>query len=234
MILSCNSIQQTYTQGNITLNILNDVNFEITEKQVVALVGPSGSGKSTLLHILGLLEKPQSGTLQIANHHINLTQFSDQECTNIRKTHIGFVYQFHHLLPQFSALENVMMPLILNGYTKGKAIEHAEKALDKVGLSQRKNHMPKQLSGGEQQRTAIARALIHNPSLILADEPTGNLDYDTAKFVFNEMINLIQEHNMGALIATHDLELAQKMNRRFFLSNGNLIEKQEAMTGFSE
>lgn len=226
MILGCNSVCQHFIQGVARLDVLKNINLEINENQIVALVGASGSGKSTLLHILGLLEKPQSGTVIIDQQPISTAHYTDKIVTQIRKQKIGFIYQFHHLLPQFSALENVSLPLILQGFHKEKALSQSKTLLEKLNLSKRLHHMPSQLSGGEQQRVAIARALIHQPKILLADEPTGNLDNETAKIVFNELLDLVRTQGVCALVATHDLTLAQQMDKTLTLHNGTLARDE--------
>jgi lipoprotein-releasing system ATP-binding protein len=228
MILSCNSIHQFYNQGEGRLEILKSVNFSLKAGEIVGLVGPSGSGKSTFLHIAGLLEQPSSGRIEIdgtevCNYDANgILSKNNKSVNQLRLNYIGFIYQFHHLLSEFTALENVMLPLILSGVSKSKACKKATVALSKMGLSHRLTHLPNKLSGGEQQRVAIARALINDPKILLADEPTGNLDNDTAKMVFDELLHLIRDLKLGALIATHDLTLASKMDRVVRLSGGIL------------
>lgn len=222
MIVSCEAICQSYLQGHSRLDILNNVSLSLHAGEIVALVGASGSGKSTLLHILGLLEKPTAGRIIIDGYSIDPRHISDAKRTKLRASTIGFVYQFHHLLPQFTAEENVMIPLILNGHTQANALEQARLYLDKVGLSHRLSHFPSQLSGGEAQRVAIARALVHHPKILLADEPTGNLDNDTAHMVFNELLLMIQNEGIAALIATHDQQLAEKMHRVLHLHHKTL------------
>ena len=218
MILSCKDIHRVYQQGDSPLHILKGISFDLKAGEIVALVGASGSGKSTFLHVAGLLEKPSSGDVLINDQ--NVSTLSDAELTGLRRTHIGFIYQFHHLLPEFSALENVMMPLLMTGIATKKARAKAEALLDKMGLAHRLSHSPKKLSGGEQQRVAIARALVRDPMILLADEPTGNLDNETADIVFTELMNMIRNDNLAAVIATHDLALARKMDRIVHLRNG--------------
>lgn len=222
MILSCKDIHRVYQQGDSPLHILKGINFDLKAGEIVALVGASGSGKSTFLHVAGLLEKPSSGDVIINGQNVNTS--SDAELTRLRRTHIGFIYQFHHLLPEFSALENVMMPLLMTGVPTKQARAKAEVLLDKMGLTHRLTHSPKKLSGGEQQRVAIARALVRDPMILLADEPTGNLDNETADIVFAELMNMIRNQNLAAVIATHDLVLARKMDRIVHLRNGIVEE----------
>jgi len=188
----------------------------------IALVGPAGAGKSTLLHIAGLLETPDSGRVIVSGH--DCTGMSDLERTRVRRGTMGFIYQFHQLLPEFSALENVLMPQLILGRDRRKAEERAQELLASLGLAQRVNHRPAEMSGGEQQRTAIARALANNPRLILADEPTGNLDPHTAEHVFDSLISLIRGSGVAALIATHNSELARSMDRVLRLADGVLVE----------
>lgn len=209
--LLLDTITRTFDQGGESLQVLKGINFQIKAGEIVALVGHSGAGKSTLLQIAGLLEPPTTGRVLIADQDAG--QLSDQQRTELRSKYVGFVYQFHHLLPEFSALENVMIPQLIAGVSTDIAREKAQDLLTKLGLSHRLDHRPKKLSGGEQQRVAIARALANSPKILLADEPTGNLDYETADIVFAEMTHLVRETGMSALIATHNPELAKKMDR---------------------
>ncbi len=211
-ILNAKNLSKSYVQADGTpLQILNDFSCEVNAGEMVALVGPSGSGKSTLLHILGLLDQADSGDLFI--NEKNVTKLNEVKRTNIRRSDIGFVYQFHHLLPEFSAVENIMLPQIINGVGKADASQRAMNLLDSLKLSKRGDSRPAKLSGGEQQRVAIARALANNPKLILADEPTGNLDPETAEEVFKMFKDLVQKSGVGALIATHNMDLAKRMDR---------------------
>lgn len=219
-VLKLEQITRTYQQGQETLHILKGVDLCIEPGEVVGLVGASGSGKTTLLQIAGLLEKPSSGYVWVQSQ--NCSTLSEQERTRMRRKTLGFVYQFHHLLPEFTALENVMMPGFIAGISKKQAIQDATTLLERLSLGHRLQHKPKELSGGEQQRVAMARALMNSPSLILADEPTGNLDRDTAKAVFDELLSLVKETKLSALIATHDLALAEKMTRVVSIENGLL------------
>lgn len=198
-------------QGEQSLHILQDVSLSVAAGERVALVGPSGCGKTTLLHIAGLLDKATSGTVTIDDQRCDA--MSDSERTRMRREHIGVVYQFHHLLPEFSAIENVMFPLLIAHKPKAYAKEKAEHILEAMGLQDRLTHQPAELSGGEQQRVAIARALVHGPSLLLADEPTGNLDPHTSDYVFEAMINAMDHNNCAAFIVTHNPQLAKKMDR---------------------
>ena len=221
-VLSLDGLVRTYRQGTRHIEVLSGASADIYPGEAVALVGPSGAGKSTLLHIAGLLETPDSGHVLVSGH--DCSGMSDIERTRVRRVAMGFVYQFHQLLPEFSALENVVMPQMIMGRARHKAEERAQDLLASLGLGQRVNHRPAELSGGEQQRTAIARALANNPRLILADEPTGNLDPHTAEHVFESLINLIRGTGVAALIATHNLELARSMDRVLRVADGVLVE----------
>ncbi|MBP5343766.1 MAG: ABC transporter ATP-binding protein [Alphaproteobacteria bacterium] len=221
--LKLEHITRSFGKGNTKLEILKDINLTIKSGEIVALVGPSGSGKSTLLHIAGLLDTPTSGTIEIAEK--NASKMNDAGRTKLRQNEIGFVYQSHLLLPDFDALENVMMPLMIAGKKKKEAEARARELLTKVGLSHRLKHRAGQLSGGEQQRVAIARALANEPVLLLADEPTGNLDPKTADEVFNMFINIVRETGLSALLATHNPELAAKMDRRISVVDGKIVEQ---------
>ena len=220
--LRLDRIARTYTQGPRTIDIFKDLSLEVYPGEVVALVGESGTGKSSLLHIAGLLEKPTAGDVLVAGE--NCTQLDDGAATRVRRLGIGFVYQFHHLLPEFNAIENVVMPQLIAGKPRGEAQARAAELLTKLGLSSRVTHRPAELSGGEQQRVAIARALANQPLLLLADEPTGNLDPETAGRVHGEFLSLIQEEGLAALIATHNIELAHQMHRVVQLQGGQLAE----------
>jgi len=204
------------------VEVLKDINLQIKTGEIVALVGPSGSGKSTLLHIAGLLDTPTSGMIEIMGQ--NATKMNDKGRTQLRMKSIGFVYQSHLLLPDFNALENVMMPQLIAGVRENQAKEHAKELLKQVGLSHRLTHRAGQLSGGEQQRVAIARALANNPALLLADEPTGNLDPKTADEVFDTFMKIVRQTGLSALLATHNPELAQKMDRRISVVDGKIQE----------
>ena len=220
--LKLSHIARTFGKGATRLEILRDVNLEINQGEIVALVGPSGSGKSTLLHIAGLLDTPTSGTIEIAGQ--NATKMNDAGRTKLRQKTIGFVYQSHLLLPDFNALENVMMPQLIAGIKEKEAEAHAKDLLKEVGLSHRLTHRAGQLSGGEQQRVAIARALANSPALLLADEPTGNLDPKTADEVFDTFLRIVRQTGLSALLATHNPELAQKMDRRITVVDGCIQE----------
>ena len=221
-VLQIVGLERTYHQGDRALNILRGACAEIYDGEAVALVGPSGSGKSSLLHIAGLLEKPGGGSVIL--NGIDCTSLSDKDRTRIRRTEIGFVYQFHNLLPEFSALENVTMPQLVAGVRKNDAKARALELLANFGLEERASHRPAELSGGEQQRVAIARAVANNPSVLLADEPTGNLDPHTADRVFDELTHFIRTSGVAALIATHNFDLAARMDRVLQLNEGLLID----------
>lgn len=218
-VLNLENITRTYRQAEAPLHVLRGVNLNLQAGEVAALVGPSGCGKSTLLQVIGLLDSPDSGTVRIAGR--DCSALHDAARTSIRRQHIGFVYQFHHLLPECSALENVMMPLLLAGATRKEAQARAYELLAQVKLAERMEHRPSELSGGEQQRVAIARALAPRPTLLLADEPTGNLDTQNSDHVFAVMLEAIRSSNAAALIATHNMELAERMDRVIKLAEIN-------------
>lgn len=219
-LLNLKNIQRSFIQGDQTLKILQDINLSLKGGEIVALVGSSGSGKSTLLQLAGLLEFPTSGEIYIEGNPCG--QMNDRERTTLRLKMIGYVYQFHHLLPEFNALENVMLPQLIAGVPTAAAAIHANHLLQSFNLENRAIHRPSRLSGGEQQRVAILRAVANHPKILLADEPTGNLDEATAEVVFNELVGLVRTHQMGALIATHNPELAKRMDRIIHLHNGKL------------
>jgi lipoprotein-releasing system ATP-binding protein len=221
-ILQLKNICRNFNQGSEVLKVLKDVNLEIKQKEVVALIGPSGSGKSTLLQIAGLLDRPSSGEIILNGEPCSSA--TDAERTALRRDYLGFVYQYHNLLPDFSALENVIMPQIISGANYKEAKDKAMWLLQRLGLNERENHRPAELSGGEQQRVAIARALANTPKLLLADEPTGNLDPNTSDNVFLMLLEVVKETGLSALIATHNLELAHKMDREVSLKDGRLID----------
>jgi lipoprotein-releasing system ATP-binding protein len=216
------AIERRYTQGAATLDILKSAELAVWPGQSVALIAPSGTGKSTLLHIAGLLEHPDSGEVYIDG--TATTALSDAERTRIRRTEIGFVYQFHHLLPEFSAVENVMLPQMIRGLSKKEARKRAAELLGYLGLGERLEHRPSQLSGGEQQRVAIARAVANAPRILLADEPTGNLDPRTSGHVFGALSQLVRASGLAAVVATHNMELAARMDRRVTLQEGRVVE----------
>jgi lipoprotein-releasing system ATP-binding protein len=221
-ILRLEAIHRTYRQGNASLEVLRGAEFTLMPGEAVALVAPSGAGKSTLLHIAGLLERPDAGEVIVAGR--GTSQLSDTERTRLRRDEIGFVYQFHHLLPEFSAVENIMLPQLISGLDKGEAKKRAEQLLHWLGLPDRGTHRPTELSGGEQQRVAIARAVANAPRILFADEPTGNLDIVTSEQVFEALFKLIKATGLAALVATHNLELAAQMDRRITLRDGTIVE----------
>src|SRR5438309_10511950 len=221
-ILFLHEIDRHYRQGDVTLDILKGAELAIWPGQSVALVAPSGAGKSTLLHIAGLLEHPDGGEVYV--DQVATSALSDAERTRIRRTEIGFIYQFHHLLPEFSAIENVMLPQMICGLSRKEARKRADELLSYLGLKERLEHRPAQLSGGEQQRVAIARAVANAPRVLLADEPTGNLDPRTAGHVFQALAQLVRASGLAAVIATHNMELAQRMDRRVTLEDGRVVE----------
>lgn len=220
MVLKLTDVKKEFLQANQTVTALRKINLEIKTGEIVALVGPSGSGKTTLLQIAGLLDNVSSGEVFINN--INMSQANDSIRTAIRKANIGFVYQFHNLLPEFSALENVALPLLIQGKEKEEAFIKAEKILQEVELLDRIHHKPAELSGGQQQRVAIARALISKPSLILADEPTGNLDSELSEKVFLLLKTLTKNYQIACLVVTHNFELAKKSDRIISIKNGEI------------
>jgi lipoprotein-releasing system ATP-binding protein len=216
------AIERSFRQGRTQLRVLRGVNLAVAKGEIVALVGPSGSGKSTLLHIAGLLERPDQGEVWIAGNACG--RLDDGARTALRRSHFGFVYQYHHLLPEFSALENVTLPQLIAGCKLQAANRRSRDLLAALGLAERERHRPGQLSGGEQQRVAIARALANRPQMLLADEPTGNLDPATADEVFQLLLNLARTAGLTALIATHNPSLAERMDRTVRLENGLLVE----------
>ena len=221
-ILRLEAIHRRYRQGDTTLEILRGADFALYPGEAVALVAPSGAGKSTLLHIAGLLERPDGGEVILGGRATS--SLSDTERTKIRRTEIGFVYQFHHLLPEFSAVENVMLPQMIRGLGRREARVRAVELLSYLGLKARLDHRPSELSGGEQQRVAIARAVANAPRVLLADEPTDNLDPRTADHVFGALGQLVHASGLAALIATHNMELAGKMDRRVTIKDGLVVE----------
>ncbi|MDP2410598.1 MAG: ABC transporter ATP-binding protein [Pseudolabrys sp.] len=221
-VLYLQAVERTYTQGDTTLHILNGVELAIWAGQSVALVAPSGAGKSTLLHISGLLEHPDHGEVYIDGRATAI--LPDHERTRIRRNEIGFIYQSHHLLPEFTAIENVLLPQMIRGLSRSEAKKRGEELLAYLGLSARLHHRPAELSGGEQQRVAIARAVANAPRLLLADEPTGNLDVHTADHVFGALMQLVRASGLATIIATHNMELAARMDRRVTLKEGKVVE----------
>jgi lipoprotein-releasing system ATP-binding protein len=220
MVVALNDVRRSFVQGETEIHVLRGVNLTIASGEIVALLGPSGSGKSTLLQAVGLLEGGFSGSIRICGEEA--AQLPRHDHTRIRRELLGFVYQFHHLLPDFSALENVMMPQLVIGRSNAQASERAETLLQQLGLGERLHHRPSKLSGGEQQRVAVARALANRPKLVLADEPTGNLDEATANNVLREFVTLVREEGSSALIATHNERLAARMDRIVRLHDGVL------------
>jgi lipoprotein-releasing system ATP-binding protein len=221
-ILFLNQIERTYKQGDATLHILNNAELALWPGQSVALVAPSGAGKSTLLHIAGLLEHPDHGDVYIDGQAT--AGLPDSERTRIRRNEVGFIYQSHRLLPEFTALENVVMPQMIRGLSRNEAKKRGAELLDYLGLGGRLNHRPAELSGGEQQRVAIARAVANAPRILLADEPTGNLDVHTAERVFDTLAQLVRASGLATIIATHNMELAARMDRRVTLREGQVVE----------
>jgi lipoprotein-releasing system ATP-binding protein len=221
-VLYLQAVERRYHQGDASLDILKGADLGVWLGQSVALIAPSGAGKSTLLHIAGLLEHPDSGEVYIDGN--GTAGLSDADRTRIRRTDIGFVYQAHHLLPEFSAVENVMLPQMVRGLSRGEAKKRASELLSYLGLKNRLTHRPAELSGGEQQRVAIARAVANAPRVLLADEPTGNLDPHTADRVFDTLRQLVRASGLAAIIATHNLELARRMDRRVTIREGLVVE----------
>ena len=219
-ILQLQNIGMKFQSGDFFIEVLKDVNFSIHVGESVALLGQSGSGKSTLLQIAALLEQPTSGSVIMSG--VNIQDTSEEKRTKLRRENLGFVYQFHNLLPEFSALENVMIPQLICGVKQKDAEQKAKNLLEQVELSHRLDKTPKTLSGGEQQRVAIARALANSPNLIIADEPTGNLDPQNAEIIFNLLLEIVQKNKASVLLATHNVELAKKLSRIILLNNGTL------------
>ena len=214
------SLKRSFTQGDVTIDVLRGVDAHLKRGEIVALLGPSGSGKSTMLQAVGLLEGGFDGTISIDGHDV--TQYDQGERTKTRREKIGFVYQFHHLLPDFNAIENVVLPQLIRGAGQAEAEERAADLLGRLGLAERLHHKPSKLSGGEQQRVAVARALANRPLLVLADEPTGNLDEATADRVFDQFVSLVRDHGSAALVATHNERLAARMDRVLRLHDGRI------------
>lgn len=221
ILLKLAGMRKTFEQGGRTLTIFDSLDLKVDKGELVALVGQSGSGKSTLLQIAGLLDQPSAG--QIVIDHVDVSKANEAQRTKVRLNDIGFIYQFHHLLPEFTAQENVAMPLIIAGKKRDEAMERGGAVLTQLGLGKRLDHRPARLSGGEQQRVAIARALANDPKLLLADEPTGNLDPDTSGEVFDILLEQVRTRDVGALIATHNHDLADKMDRALELKAGRIV-----------
>ncbi len=220
-VVTLQNFTKQYGEGETALTIFSDAEVVLNKGECVALVAPSGTGKSTLLHALGLLDSQFEGEYALEGQWLKST--SDAARTKLRRESIGFIYQFHHLLPEFTAMENIALPLLLLGQTTSKANHHALNLLEAFGLRDRAHHRPGQLSGGEQQRVSILRAVVKNPALLLADEPTGNLDEATSDKVFKELLTHIREHQMTAFVATHNLELAKKMDRVLTIRDGKVL-----------
>jgi lipoprotein-releasing system ATP-binding protein len=225
-VLALQHVSRSFQQGSGRLEVVHDVSLALRPGELVALIGPSGAGKSTLLQICGLLEPPTSGEVFVKGEPAS--KLSDDQRTALRRTTIGFVYQYHHLLPEFSALENIVIPQMIAGVARRDAQARAKELLNLVGLAKRVDHRPAQLSGGEQQRVAIARALANAPALLLADEPTGNLDHRTSGEVFGLLTKLVKAEGLGGMVATHNLELASRMDRVLTITDGFLTEGSKA------
>lgn len=222
MMLSCKNICKSYRDGAHVTPVLHQINLQVPAGQMVAIVGSSGSGKSTLLHILGTLDQADSGELILAGHHISALNATQK--SQLRNQQLGFIYQFHHLLMDFTAEENVAMPLLIRGVSQHDALQKARHMLERVGLGHRLTHRPSELSGGERQRVAIARAVVGEPSLILADEPTGNLDHQTAESIYQLMRELNRDLGTSFIVVTHDPDLAAKLDRQLYMRDGKLGE----------
>jgi lipoprotein-releasing system ATP-binding protein len=219
-VLEAKGVFRSFQTGSVILDVLKGVDLEIYQGEIVALIGPSGSGKSTLLHILGALDRPDKGSVNLDT--VEVFSLNDKELAHLRNRSVGFVFQFHHLMPEFSALENVMMPKLIAGEGIKNIENKAMELLDEVGLKDRRDHKPGELSGGEQQRVAVARALINDPRIVIADEPSGNLDRSTAENLHNLILELNRNRNQTFVLATHNLELAQRANRIFKLKDGQV------------
>lgn len=221
-VLQLEGIKRSFISGDRELEVLRNINLDVTKGELVGLVGPSGSGKSTLLHIAGLLDRPDQGKIRFLGD--DCLQLNERKRTLLRRENLGFVYQFHHLLAEFNAIDNVAMPLLTAGVGRKEATKRAINLLDRMKLTNRRKHQPAQLSGGEQQRVAIARALANDPSLVIADEPTGNLDWETTSEVFEAFIELIRQKNASVLVATHNRELIERMDRVLTIRDGELVK----------
>ena len=221
IVFELSGIEKSYAEGSRRLVVLDGADMSLRAGEAVALIAPSGAGKSTLLHIAGLLEKPDKGSLRIGG--LDIETLNDAKRTRIRRQEIGFVYQFHHLLPEFSALENIVLPQLVNGLLQEEAVKRAKDLLDYMQIAHRASHRPAELSGGEQQRVAIARAVANAPRLLLADEPTGNLDPKTADYVFDALMRLVRASGLAMLTVTHNLDLAARMDRTLTLDSGKVV-----------
>lgn len=221
-VLSLKNVVRSYDEGSSKLEILKGADLDLFEGEMVALVAPSGAGKSTLMHLAGLLEMPQSGEIVIGGRECS--KLNDEARTAIRRTEVGFVYQFHQLLPEFTALENIALPQMICGLKRKDAEQRARQLLSYMRLAERESHRPSELSGGEQQRVAIARAVANAPRVLLADEPTGNLDPNTSQYVFEALTALVRASGVAALLATHNMEIAKQMDRRITLQDGKVVE----------
>ena len=219
--LHMEGIRRTYGKGRSALTVLNEASLTINRGELVALVAPSGAGKSTLLHLTGLLEKPDAGTISVGG--VECAHLNDAERTRMRRLDIGFVYQFHHLLPELTAWENIQLPQLIAGESKADAGKRTDELLQHLGIAERGHHRPSELSGGEQQRVAIARAVVNRPKLLLADEPTGNLDPATSDIVFQALTELVRVTGLAALIATHNHDLAAQMDRTVTISDNKIV-----------
>ncbi|NWG54523.1 MAG: ABC transporter ATP-binding protein [Hydrogenophilaceae bacterium] len=224
LALAIRGLERTFRSGESELHVLHSVDLDVRKGEIVGLMGPSGSGKSSLLHAAGLLERPTAGEVVI--NGVSAWDMSDDERTALRRNEIGFVYQFHHLLAEFDALDNVALPRLIAGDSRRAAHAEARRLLAMLNMGHRLHHQPPQLSGGEQQRVAIARALVNRPALLLADEPTGNLDPDTSTVVFKALYDLARQEGVGALIATHNQELAGFMDRVMVIDHGKLVQRR--------